>query len=806
MRDRGWQMPENHTLMVEKGFMTRLRNLICCSEGMGTCDGGEFCSSNPADWPTITNGHIMVSLSQPENKRSIPGIDQFRDKYTKWNRDNDCISLLATFEGLSKGLTLFSTGGSLSEKLLATDEGTHGNKNQATSNAVELALRKRCSIFYDKDEAGVEQFNPARAEDLKKINEFLAATSNLNLNDDGNGFHWNEIFKGGGILSAGSFLIWLLYKIFRFGKKGKGHLNESRFIIRGIGDGINSLASAIKYLFGTSLPNLGKALHYAASFKWVKGEKPPENLKAPESDTAEGLIQDEMAPAPREGVDVKPHPDVVLAQLYALIGSEHHAMEGRKFAALTDDGKKYLAAVAIRHWSTESESRRQIFAEEDDRLTEGKLPNDFLFKIVRHYLKKDANISILDASARVWAEQMETPHGERSELPMASEFTPTLIAIKRQLLNDAHFQNAGTGTREYIAMLAKAEWDVLPDEAKRSFITVNDTPETGILPQQFVRAFRKKIARRMNNINLKSELRQELAVNIPSALECQFNVLDKRLSSLIRAWRKLPDEIKRSFEAVSHQRIGASGIPLYFIEYIFKIIGIGHLAMVQSLPNENEWKLEVFPNLSYQSYSLSDAMENIATLDKNLRMYPELLKVRAKSIIDAWVLLEGEVRQTFVNEDDTQEMRISTLLKEELNLVPKNFTALIHKFSLETAIFPRSPIKKGSGGQGGGSSAKASPAGEEVQGNDEQNFTNTTAAMVAMRAVMEGRNSHVAGQGSSQTAFVQSKYIASIKSAGTTWMQQANPVMGTAALFAPTLQPRPLQMMPQLQPTTIIIR
>ncbi len=803
-------MVENYTLTVEKEFMTRLRNVICCSEGMGTCDGGDFCSTNPEDWPTITNGHKMVSLSQPANKKSIPGIDQFRDKYMKWNRANDCINLLAKFDGLSTGLALFSDTQSLKEKLSANDEicGTTDDKNQAALNAAEISLKKRCPILYDEDEAGIERFNPARVEDLKKIDEFLMIASTPP--EDGNGFHWKDIFKGGGILSAGSFLVWLLYKIVGFGKKGKGHLNESSFIIRGIGDGINSLASAIKYVFGTSLPNLGRSLLYVASFKWAKGEKAPENLKPREPDVTQttGIdpLQNETVPGAREKIDIKPHPDVVLAQLCALVGSEHHAMEGKRFANLTDDGKRYLADLAVKRWSSEPESRQQVFAEDDDRLTEGKLPNEFLFKFARHYLKKDSNLDILEASARVWAQQIAAPRNERSELPLISEFSPRLIDIKRQLLNDAHFQNAGAEAREYIAMLAKAEWDALSDGAKRSFITVNDAPETGALPQKFIRTFRKKSVRNLDDINLKSKLREVLAATMPSALECPFNILDKRLSSIIKAWKNLPDEIKMSFETASNHRPGVSEIPPYFIEYIFKVISIGHLARIPSLPAEKEWKLSESPDLSYQSHSLSDVMENVALLNEKLRMHPELLKARAQSVIDGWALLESEVRKAFVNNDDTQEMRRSAILKEGLDLVPKNFTAFIHKFSLGIATSQRPHIKKDDGGQNGGSSAKASSAGQEAQGKENQDCKDADAAMVAMHAIKSRRNVTAADQRPSDATFIRSKYIAAMKSARASQMQQANPVIGAAAVFVPTLQPQPIQMMPQLQPAMIRIR
>ena len=449
-----------------------------------------------------------------------------------------------------------------------------------------------------------------------------------------------------------------------------------------------------------------------------------EHLAVPNPPSVTAKAAPEEAPKEKATpqVEIDPHEDVVLAQLAALEGSPHHLKEGERFSRLSDAGKRYLANLAVARWHDETVERKQYFIADDNRLTEGKLPTSYVMRFARHYLKRNSNIDIIEASARVWVQSLDEPPKPRTEPAKLSEFRPTIIDVKRQLINDPKFGRALAVTRDYIAKMVIAEWESIDPENQPIFVSISDRPETGILPQRFIRFFRKKTLKDIRPLDRRASLYHDLKHQMPELATSPFRLINKRLEQIVRLWYWLPNSIRQSFTGVANREQGrrVKWVPPYFAEYLFKFISISTAARLPIKISKEPWVFQDEPQLTYQEFSLSRVMERIACMTETLRFYPSLLKARSKAVIDAWLLLDRAVRAEFVAADDTHEMISKLELDQGIDALPRAFVNFIHEFSTGVGILPRSDIvlekapddddgTSGPGGTGSGNIPSSQP-------------------------------------------------------------------------------------------------
>ncbi|MBT3182204.1 MAG: hypothetical protein HN337_06840 [Deltaproteobacteria bacterium] len=719
-------MTKIHSITIEKSLVARLQPLICCSESLSTCQVNDFCSSLPSQWPTMKNGREMVRLSYPGTDKSLPGIAYFTDAYIKWHSHAGCGELA---KDVAKAISssdhhLFNDAASMTNDLFSV---LMSCKEQATClteldgaqhklSKISESLSNRCPIMFDSDN-GRPTFRDDRADDLDE----LAAFSQKVKEAEAGRMKWGDFFWGGGAAGVGLFALWVFYKLVKIAKSGSGKLEDFGMIISSIGANLGLATRGVRRLFGVHIVNLGRVLKYVFTGGWFRGKDMPEMVKDDNdppviSNDNDPIINDAPKPAPPETpavlLKIAPHADVVLVQLAALDGSQHHPQEGERFARLSSNGKRYLANLAVKRWHDETVERKQHFIADDQRLTEGKLPTSYILRFARHYLKRNSNIDIIEASASVWSQSLDSPPAQRTEPASLSEFRPTTIDVKRQLINDPNFGRASAVTRDYIAKVAIMEWESIPTENQPIFISLSDRPETGTLPQRFIRLFRKKTLKNLKIVDRKAILYHNLNNQIPELATIPFRITDKRLEQVVHLWYWLPNSIRRQFTEVANKEQGAKvkWVPTYFAEYLFKFISISSTARLPLQVSSQPWAYKDNANVIYQNYSLSRVMERIASSTEALRLYPQILKARAQTVVDAWLLLEHSIRSAFVAADDTHEMISRVELYSGIDTLPRSFVNFIHEFSTGIGILPRNSvtIKKdpddddGTGTPGGG--------------------------------------------------------------------------------------------------------
>jgi hypothetical protein len=703
-------MSDLQPLVVEKDLVERLLPLICCSESKSTCIDNTFCSSKPESWPVIFNGKAMVRLEYPETKKSLPGVSGFGDAYMKWYGDSGCGGLAGDISDMLFTPSLYTLlfdadtgifGPALAQSLDdakkagAPPVGTDSNEAKRRLKKIQTALITQCSILFD-DVDGQPKFVPSRPEDLQALSAFFMHVHNINKGGDGGGSGWGGVIIGGGALGIIGAAIYIGYKVVKFIRMSKNGLQDAGLIIKGFADAIEIISRATKKLFGVALPNLGRTIKYIVTFGWLRGKKPPEDIKEAPLVNAPAQPAATAPPAQAPSLeavqlqDVKPHPDVVLAQLSSLVGSEHHPHEGERFRVLSDTAKVYLANLAIQRWAGEAAMKKAAYIVDDDRLTEGKLPVAFLFKFARQYLRNDSSVDIIESSARVWEVQQRSPQAQRTEPARSSEFHPTPIDVKRQLSSDEGFAKLSRETQDYAAMLAIAVWDHMDLNLKDGFVRVSDRPEYGALPQDFIRMFRKQDLRNKGAIVARAAIYAEMTRRFDYTAEYPFGIVDARIRQVINAWKALPASVRHAFKELPFEPSPDYDGPvaLGFLEYLFKVISISTIPRLPVQLSAEPWSEVAAPAMNYQAYDVVKEMEAIAHITPKMRHYPELLRLRAKAAIDAWIILDPKVRGEFTMADFTQEMK-KPAREPSGETLPLLFTHFIHNFSAGICTHPR---------------------------------------------------------------------------------------------------------------------
>lgn len=680
-------MSDNFSLTIEKDLIARLLPEICCSGSHSTCEDNEFCSSNPSKWPTIQNGSDKVRIAFPEEDDTLPGVKGFADVYIGWYTKSGCGSLARDIANITynKSIPLLTTADGKTFYLPFLPDLHQSGPACSVKGAIledqveniKKSLEEKCAIMFDEVN-GKLVFNNKRAEDLEKLASLSAKIEKRKGKEDD---WWGYVSGGGGIAGVVIFLTWIFMKIVRFFRRGEGTVDDTAYVLKGFNQALHGLTGVLTRIFGTSIPNFAKTMKYVLSFGWARGKEPPvlkpyKDADVPKAETATPAVAETGLS------DIKPHADVVSKQFASLVASESFEKEGNRFARLTDTARGYLVNLAMERWGNEPSTKRQLYAEEDQSLTEGKLPMPYIRRFARQHLKKDSMLDILEASAKVWSDARQEPPPAREEPAAPSEFKPELIHVKRQLVHDTNFSRLDSRTQDYIARLAIAHWNELGRENQRGFINLDDRPETGILPINFVRLFRKKEIRLQNRISRRARIYHAILEKLPEIASFRLTIINRRIKVAMRSWDRLPSSIKISFRGLAgkEEERNGSGIPYCFIEYLIKIISISSNARIPSRAASEPWDYTESPEITHHNFDLAYVMHRLATINDKLRYHPTLLRARAKSIVDSWLLLPIEVKREFVIADDTQEMSRKHLLMD-IKTVPRSFVAFAHEFS-----------------------------------------------------------------------------------------------------------------------------
>ncbi len=649
-------MANPNSITIKKDLVVQLQPIICCSETLSTCRDDEFCSSDPATWPTKTNGHETMRLSYPEEENSMEGAKEFCDNYLRWYTRSSC--------------------------------GTSDDRTKGT--------------FDKSDLENVAMF-------CEEVKDYAATETN-----------WRDFFKGAGGAGTIAAVLFVLKKILNFFKKGAEKLKETSETIDNVGKGMESVSASARHFFGVSLPTLGKALKYVFTFEWCRKKKTEEakQSEAPANPTPTSA-ESKPAPAESPKVEETPtvptaipNALVVEAQLAELAKLEESKFEGKLFMQLSPCAKKYLSELAVRRWNSETDAKKKLFLDSDNALSDGKLPHDYLLKFARYHLKSTASVEVVEASARLTAPTgQSSPENPKPSIPSPEAFSPEPVGLRRQLTQFARFNDSFPSAQNYAARLAISDWAMTPREIQTTFISETDRPTAGELPQKFVRFFRKNRLEKMHYVEARARLFDELTAALPKLATVPFNVLDSRLGKIAKGWAHLPRTVKDEFAKLSNVDLNKDSrvVPMSFSEYMLKVIGFGEAERPAVRAAMRIWEQNASEPVLHRNIDISTIMEFIASGNSQLRHYPEILRARAALTLDAWRILHDDVKNEFVAVDD--EIRKPGAYKgPESDSIPAVFVDYIMKINGGIGTAQRTqnqnpddtpPTTTGGGGGGG---------------------------------------------------------------------------------------------------------
>lgn len=745
-------MPEPKSLTTEKSLVVQLQPLICCSESQLTCMDNEFCSSSPADWPTIENGKTMVKMSYPEgeNNETLQGIEGFCDAYIDWNMRTGCAGIAAdmvkelSVKPRQPGMFSKSKGGLFA--LFMSD----ADKNQCTAQLSDAEGRlarsreivaEKCGVMFN-EKNGQFEFDRRKAGDLKNIAD-LCLAANSDKESSGTGL-WDFI-KGGGVVSGIIFALWIFRKLVRISRTGMGAMGDAAYITQGVSEMLRPVTRSLRHLFGVDVPNFLRAAGYIVTFGWLRGKKLPAEIPIPAEPAVDPPIAaaansetgmpnstatpaeqpataNEAAATPRPSPPAahaesdaetppaaaamhQPHPDVVLVQLEALAEMESYRREGKNFLALSSAARAYVADLAVTRWNAEPAGTKQIYTDEDTRLTEGKLPRQYLMRFAKQFLRSGSSLSILEASARRWSENGGHRIVEDRGGPVnPADFAPRPVDVKRQMIPISDFAHATPEAQDYVVRMAISEWNMTSRETQADFISDSDTPEMGTLPTKFIRFFRRNSFRSMKEIETRARMFAIIETQVPEMIGRPFYYVDMRIQQIARAWSYLPNPIQHEFRQLASdlkdRRRGS--LPFVFAEYMMKAISIGTIARLPTNISSVPWKYEDSTPIPYQDYDVRNVMQNLSTLNKMFPHYPELLRSRATSVIDAWILLPQKIRDEFALIDDSKASQAAPIMGPVEENIPMSFVEFMHKSNTGIGTDGRKGIKGTRGGSSDG--------------------------------------------------------------------------------------------------------
>ena len=719
-------MKEAQSLTVCQDLVLRLKDMICCSETHEICSDNGFCGSDPATWPSVPNGVPKTRLTYPEDddKPSIPDVPGFCAQYTSWYTRTNCGALA---KDIARGISSAGScpqGADVDQYISRILRGVpwkqrkeaerilrdqvmgpaqqQCEKFEQSLKAMQETLAARCEILYEKDASGMMRFNEERAEGLKNIASFCRQVEE----EEAAKINWKS-FGGGGAATAGG--AGLIYYISRILKALKG--------VKDIDESTVGAARGIRRFFSFSLPNLGRALGYAFSLKWIRGEKPPKELPDPTAPKGGGARQQKIeihvhqngqvtnghdAAAPNlselisgEGAEkVVPTLEMVLAQFGNLTQSKRYSKEGERFAGLSEVAGRYMASLVIDRWGRESIETRQLFAKDDSRPLHGKIPIGYLLKFARKYLKPEM-LGLIEVSAKGWAETGEL--GEKSilESAAAKEFNPNVDQVYRQLVHDDRYTKADGTVQEYLARKAIAQWEELSPQGKASFVTSKDRPDSGALPNNFVRFFRKKMMAHPHTLGRRAVVFLQLLHEVPEFAGISFSIIDRRAELVEGAWDKLSEGVKQAFwmqDGFSRLPHEPNELPSTFIQHMKPALQVGVLPRQTLLPLNEPWKPEDSPPFPYRGFDLRVVMKSIIALDGRAAYYPTQLGQRARAIVESWISLTPGIRARFLEDGQKDPEEVKAMLGG--TTIPERFVDLWYFSSPGIGIGSRDPASE----------------------------------------------------------------------------------------------------------------
>ena len=705
-------MKEIQSLTVSKELVERLRTLMCCSGSQESCRDDGFCGSEPQSWPVIPNGTIKTRMTYPEDeaKPSIPDVPGFCDAYIQWYTQSNCGALAKEIaQGLAVGgrCPVDADVRDFTERILKsvprrnrTDVEMLLRQQYASVvepaqqqclayegriHALEQTLAERCEILYDKDADNIMRFNEDRAEALGDIAGFCQQVQI----DDGGGITWKKIGGGGAAVGGVGLAIFSLKKLIGL-LRGVKEIDESTA----------GAARGIRRFFSYSLPSLGRAITYALSFGWLRGKKPPPELKDPtEPKAASAAAAPERADLETVEI-VTPHADVVLEQFRSLVESTTMATEGRRFVGLPESAQRYLATAIIDKWNRETEEKRRFFIKDDSRLVFGKIPIGYLRQYARQYLKPEM-LPIIRTAAEKWAQTGEITAKLPADASPVLKIRPTVDGVYRQLIHDSSYDSVGTAAQEYLARQAIARWEDLTAEAKASFHP-EETPAEDALPKHFIRFFRKRMIPNQKGAEPRKAVlfrfEQHAVVflqilnGIPELAGAPFSILDRRTTLLVKAWMDLPEAVRKAFElqdGATRLPRNPKELPASFIQHLRPALEVGVLPRDTLLPTSEPWEPEDSAPFPYLEFDLRMVMSALVHRDEQAAFYPTQLGKRARSIVEAWVALAPAIRTRFMEQALAGEFPPPQLIRA--TWIPESYISLWYMVSPGIGITSRDP-------------------------------------------------------------------------------------------------------------------
>lgn len=744
-------MTEPQSLTIDRALIERLQPRICCSQSQATCRDDEFCSSIASEWETVENGAEKVRLQYPEESErpGIPATAEFCGAYMSWYTETGCGALAKEIADRFHSLPACPTAADVDALVKKVRRFTYRSRRnqveemirrgaeeflephrqqcidrQAQIAAIEETMQRRCDIMYDASAGGGPIFNTERAEDLNTIAQFCTGVQEAEQRR----FSWRTFAGGGGAVGGA----WLLTKFVKM------LLNAGKYI-SWAGTGLDTINKGTRHLFHVSLPNFARTMKYYFSFGPSRGIPPPklitdedveEEAKAAEAaKKGKGVAEENGSGTPAQRrvtseyraatgeTAIEPHPAVIRTQLANLTGSERYAEEGALFANTDDITQSYLIDLATREWYDVDLEEQVRLVAKDSRYTDGKIPIDFLLSFVRRYLNHKM-MPVVEASAKVWGERGAQITGPREGVAAPEEFRPRLVEIRRQLMHDVKFSRAPSYTQDYAAKLALLHWQQLNRDEQEWLIDRRDQPDMGVLPQQYIRAFRKRAFREMETIEQLAIIVGQLERKVPTLAKMPFEIRNARARLLLRTWRRTPVEIRSALEALDDEVRAQSHHWLLspsFLRIMEPLLAIG-VRPRNALHRANEaWRYEIAPELRYRSIDLNWVMGTIVTVNEELAFYPDILEQRARKAVDGWQTLPDELRAPFLATSPSEQAADG---------IPQGYIALFAHAA--AGIDPRSiaaegeegteegiPTDDGEDGRrgGGGAAPQGSPMG-----------------------------------------------------------------------------------------------
>jgi hypothetical protein len=710
-------MTETKSLVIMHDLIEKLQPIVCCSDSQATCRDDAFCSSEASEWPYIQNGHKKVRLVYPESGKpdSLPATAGFCSAYMDWYAETGCGALA---KEIAQSLPEKSScPASVDPEQLI--ESILGNTYKSQRTKVESLLRRgaaqmvkmhtdrcaesnekieeikgrmfdRCGIMYDGD-ASNNVYNSHRADDLENIADFCVQVQNA----EDEKFNWGAFVKGGGVIGG----------LYLLGKVIKGVVNAGKYI-SWAGTGVDTITHGLRHIFYVSLPNFKNTIKSIFTGKKAPEMKTDEDLnvaadKAVEvaADVDPSAATDTQSSSVSVGVVAKPHNDVVLVQLANLTKSARYDGEGDIFVNLPEEVQGYLVDLAMQQWGDAPPLKQARLAADDSRLTEGKLPIDFLLKFARHYLN-DKMVPIIQTSARVWAERKAVGGGVVTSPQAPANFQPNVEEVLIQLISNNPLASESSYVQEYLTYKTISNWNEMSPSMQGTFIGKKDDPTYGGLPQNYIRLVRKHTRRHSKIVRGSATVFGQIIRRVPQIADQPFELIEARAKKLTELWGNLPGDIRKGFLAMDGTPVvnqNPSMLPISYIEQMRPSIlaGIEYRDAAASAAGV------------YRGYDLGDMMMSLSGHNKELATQSELLESIAVGIVEAWIQLPNEMKDLFLREDGVSIQSDSSSVEISWRFVN------LHAMLAVTIGRNEAEVKKaGDGGEDpSGQSGQAPPTG-----------------------------------------------------------------------------------------------